>query len=77
VTAAKANLAFDTNRCPLLDAPTATALVTQLKTAPDGGAPQDHFLGANLLAIVVQLDKSILTSGGPVVSVWAATHVSP
>ena len=40
-------------------------------------APQDHFLGANLLAIVVQLDKSILTAGGPLVSVWAATHVSP
>jgi len=51
--------------------------VTQLMTAPDGGPPQDHFLGANLLAIVVQLDKSILTAGGPLVSVWAATHVSP
>jgi hypothetical protein len=77
VTAAKGSLGFDTHGCPALDAPTVTALVTQLATAPDGGAPQNHFLGANLLAIVVQVDKSILTSGGPLVSVWAATHVAP
>jgi Domain of unknown function (DUF4331) len=77
VTADKTNLHHDTNGCPMLDGPTSTALVTQLKTAPDGGPPQDHFLGGNLLAIVVQLDKSILTAGGPLVSVWAATHVSP
>ena len=77
VTAAKGGLTFDTNGCPMLDMPTSTLLVTQLMTAPDGGPPQDHFLGANLLAIVVQLDKSILTAGGPLVSVWAATHVSP
>ncbi len=77
VTAAKTSLSFDTNGCPMLDGPTSTALVTQLKSAPDGSAPLDHFLGANLLAIVVQLDKSILTAGGPLVSVWAATHVSP
>jgi hypothetical protein len=77
VTAAKGSLTFDSNGCPLLDGPTSTALVTQLKTAADGGPPQDHFLRANLLAIVIQLDKSILTSGGPLVSVWAATHVAP
>jgi hypothetical protein len=77
VTAVKGSLSFDTNGCPMLDGPTASALVTQLGSAPDGGAPKDHFLGANLLAIVVQLDKSILTAGGPLVSVWAATHVSP
>jgi hypothetical protein len=77
VTAAKGSLTFDSNGCPMLDGPTSTALVTQLKTAADGGPPQDHFLKANLLAIVVQLDKSILTSGGPLVSVWAATHVAP
>ena len=77
VTAVKGSLTFDPNGCPMLDGPTSTALVTQLKSAPDGGPPQDHFLGANLLSLVVQLDKSILTAGGPLVSVWAATHVSP
>jgi hypothetical protein len=77
VTAAKGALTFDSNGCPELDGPTSTALVTQLASAPDGGAPQNHFLGANLLAIVIQVDKSVLTAGGPLVSVWAATHVAP
>jgi len=77
VTAVKGTLTPGPDGCPLLDGPTSSLLVTQLGSAPDGGPPQDHFLGANLLAIVVQLDKSILTSGGPLVSVWAATHVSP
>jgi hypothetical protein len=77
VTAAKGSLTFDTNGCPALDGATSTALVTQLKTAPDGGAPVDHFLHGNLLALVVQVDKSILTAGGPLMSVWAATHVAP
>ncbi|MGO8971414.1 MAG: DUF4331 family protein [Myxococcaceae bacterium] len=82
VTAAKGSLTFDTNGCPALGSltdPTSTAsvLVNQLMSAPDGGAPVDHFVNATLLAIVVQLDKTILTAGGPVVSVWAATHVTP
>lgn len=77
VTAAKGSLTFDSNGCPMLDMATSNALVTQLATAPDGGTPMDHFLAANLLSIVVQLDKSILTAGGPLVSVWAATHVAP
>jgi Domain of unknown function (DUF4331) len=77
VTSVKGSLTPGPDGCPQLDGPTSTLLVTQLGSAPDGGPPHDHFLGANLLAIVVQLDKSILTSGGPLVSVWAATHVSP
>ena len=77
VTAAKGELTFDSNGCPMLDAATSNALVTQLGTAANGGPAQDHFLAANLLASVVQLDKSVLTSGGPLVSVWAATHVAP
>ena len=77
VTSAKSSLTFDNNGCPELNAATSALLVNQLQTAPDGGPPQDHFLDLNVLAIVVQLDKSILTAGGPLVSVWAATHVAP
>ena len=77
VTAAKASLPFDSNGCPELTSATSAALVAQLQSAADGGPAQDHFLDLNVLAIVVQLDKSILTAGGPLVSVWAATHVSP
>lgn len=59
--------------CPTLPGATALALVTQLATAPDGGAPADFFAGLNALAIVVSIDKSLVTSGGSIVSVWAST----
>jgi len=53
---------------------TATALVTQLRSAPGGGAPSDHFAGANTLAIVVQIDRALVTAGGSTVAVWASTN---
>jgi hypothetical protein len=30
-------------------------------------------LSGNILAIVVQVDKTLLTTGGPILNVWAAT----
>jgi hypothetical protein len=60
--------------CPILNAATSTTLVGQLSTAPDGGAPQNHFATFNTLAIVVAVDKSIVTAGGPDVTVWAGTY---
>lgn len=45
---------------------------------PDGGgAPEDFFKNLNGLAIVVQLDKTVATKGGNIVSVWASTHKKP
>ena len=37
-------------------------------------APSNHFATFNALAIVVSIDKSLLTKGGPFVSVWAGTY---
>jgi hypothetical protein len=74
VRAAKSSLTFDAAGCPLLDANTANTLVTQLKTAPDGSAAKDHFAGLNVLSIVVSIDKSLLTKGGSLVSVWGGTY---
>ena len=36
------------------------------------GSPNEPLTG-NILAIVLSVDKSLLTSGGPILSVWAAT----
>ena len=74
VRSAKGSLTFDAAGCPALDAPTSSALVNQLKTAPGGGAPVDHFANLNVLSIVVQVDKSLVTTGGSLMSVWAATY---
>ncbi len=86
VTAVKGNLQFDAAGCPLLtqglagDAGYAGILYGELTTS-DGGTPVDSFAGLNVLAIVVQVDTSLLipqpATGAPtdtLVSVWASTN---
>jgi hypothetical protein len=68
VGTAAPSLNFDAAGCPQLDAATAGALVTTLATG------KDDFLGFSAYAIVVQLDKTLVTRDGPIVSVWASTH---
>jgi hypothetical protein len=70
-------LTFDQASCPQLDPATASTLRTQLQTSLDGGLATDFFAPLNTLAIVVAVDKSLVTKGGTVVSAWASTHVSP
>ena len=60
--------------CPTVPGPLAQQLVAQLAHASDGGAPSDFFATFNALAIVVSIDKSLVTTGGPVLAVWASTH---
>lgn len=74
VHAAAGSLTFDAAGCPALDQPTADALVTQLRSKPGGGAPQDFFAGLNGLAIVIQIDKALVTKGGSTLGVYASTR---
>ncbi len=74
VTAAASSLTFDAAGCPALDSATSTALVTQLRSAPGGGPAPDSFSKFNVISIVLEVDKSILTSNGPILSVAAATY---
>jgi hypothetical protein len=74
VKSAASSLTFDTAGCPRLDTATSNALVTQLKRDTGGGAPKDFFATLNTLAIVVQVDKSLVTPGGPILGVWGSTH---
>ena len=74
VIAAAGGLTFDPAGCPALDQPTANALVGQLQAGADGAAASDTLAGANVLSIVVQVDKSVVNSGGPILGVWASTH---
>jgi hypothetical protein len=74
VAAAASSLSFDPAGCPALDRATATALVTQLQTAPGGGPAIDNFAQFNVLAIAISLDKSIITKNGPIVGVWGSTN---
>jgi hypothetical protein len=74
VKSAAPSLTFDPAGCPMLDASTSNTLVTQLKTDASGGTPMDFFAGTNTLAIVVQVDKALVTPGGPILGVWGSTH---
>lgn len=59
--------------CPTIDVLTRDTVLGKLSHT-DAGAPVDFFKKLNGLAIVVQLDKSLVTKGGPFVSVWGSTH---
>jgi hypothetical protein len=74
VANAASSLTFDPAGCPQLDAATASALVTQLKTAPGGAPPVDNFAHFNVLSIAIALDKSLVTKNGPIVGVWGSTN---
>ena len=74
VASAAASLQFDPAGCPILDAATSTALVTQLRTAPGGGPAVNNFNRFNVLAIVMVIDKSIVTKNGPILSFWGSTN---
>jgi hypothetical protein len=78
VEAAAGSLTFDAAGCPKLDAATSAALVKDLSTNPNstppGGAAVDYFAGKNVLSIVISVDKSLVTGGGPLVASWASTN---
>lgn len=70
-------LQFDGAMCPLLDANTATTLVGQLQSTMQGAGPAKNFFEAlNVLSIVVEMDKSLVNGGGPVIAVWGSTHAA-
>ena len=63
-------LTFDDDGCPLLDDATAAQLRSVISTAPNG----DGFGGSNVLALVVQVDRSLVNGNGDILGVWASTH---
>jgi Domain of unknown function (DUF4331) len=64
-------------KCPNVNADTAAVLQSQLKSDDTGAAPgKDFFKALNGLAIVVSIDKTLVTAGGPIVSVWGSTNRS-
>ncbi|MDB4956639.1 MAG: hypothetical protein JWO36_4208 [Myxococcales bacterium] len=79
---------FDAAGCPDLSGPVfgpiAANLRATLSEAPVATAPppcaqddSDCFIHLNVKAIVLQVDKRLLTPGGPVLGVWGSTHTTP
>lgn len=74
VVGAANTLTFDAQGCPAVSPTLSNTLVTQLKSTKAGAAAVDNFANANVLSLVVQLDDSLVNTGGPVLGVWASTH---
>jgi len=77
-------LSFNDAGCPTVDLAHATQLSNQLKGNPDAGdqqvtagKPGHFFKKLNGLAIVVSIDKSLVSKGGQIASVWASTNRKP
>jgi hypothetical protein len=49
-------------------------LAAQLGQSPTGGAAVDFFASLNTLAIVMEVDTTLLNKGGPLISVWGGTY---
>ena len=69
-------LTFDDAGCPALDEATSMALVGLLTSDDTSGAPaSDDFARSNVLSLVVEVDRALLTrTGNDVLAVWASTH---
>lgn len=74
VVGAAPSLEFDADGCPAVDEATSGVLLGQLASGADGAAASDTFAGTNVLALVIQVDKTLVNSGGPLLGVWASTH---
>jgi hypothetical protein len=75
VKGAAGGLTFDEANCPAVDAGTSAALRTQLQNDdPADAEVNDDFAGANIAAIVLTIDKTLVNRGGPILGVWASTH---
>jgi hypothetical protein len=73
VLAAAASLHFDAAGCPT-DAPASTLVGLLTHTNKGANPTANFFAGKNTLAIVVEMDLSLLNGAGPMLSVWASTN---
>jgi hypothetical protein len=74
--AAAPTLTFDAEGCPDIGGTTSDALVAQLAHGVDGADASNTFAGSSVLSIAVELDKTVVDAGGPILSVWGSTHAS-
>lgn len=68
-------LTFNGDGCPTAPAATLNTVAMALSQNAAGGTPAvDFFRNLNTLAIVLEIDKTLLNTGGAFISVWGGTH---
>lgn len=77
VVAAFQGTSRDAARCPSVTAMESEEIVAYIKSGQGGSLPKDDFAKKNVLAIIVEIDLPLVTTGGPIVAVSASTHKKP
>ncbi len=67
-------VSFDEQRCPLLTPAQGAGLRGLLASGAEGAPATNTFAGQRVLALVLQVDKSIVDGNGPVLGVSVSTH---
>jgi Domain of unknown function (DUF4331) len=82
VESAASGLAFGADKCPALSATISADLEADISGSNHGVGPAVDFFApvtggysGNVLSIVLSIKTSLLTSGGPIVGVWASTNM--
>ena len=73
--AAEGTLTPDAAGCPAVANAQSAFLISDLSGNGSSGAGTDAYTGQDVLAVVVEVKKSVLAVNGPQVAVWGATHV--
>jgi hypothetical protein len=71
----KSGVPLDAAGCPHFDAATSRAIADRWAHT-EGAAPKNFLRGWTSAALVISIDRELLTSGGPFLAVWAGTHRS-
>jgi hypothetical protein len=60
--------------CPRLTQAQGEQLRALLASGESGASPSDTFAGQSVLALVLQVDRSVLDASGPILGVWAGSY---
>lgn len=65
---------YDAQGCASMTMTTAGLFIELLRSNGQGGSATNPWANQNVLAIVVSVDPTLLTPGGPIVRAWASTR---
>jgi hypothetical protein len=68
------SISFDGAGCPQLPPGIGTLVLVGLNLGPTGDLAANDFDQQNVLAIAMELDRSLVGTDGDVIGVWASTH---
>ncbi len=69
-------LADEDDGCPRVTEAQGQELRALLASGDGGAPPSNSFAGQNVLALVLQVDRTLVDANGPVLGIWAGTYAA-